>query len=152
VVERSGAPPTVLLVLRALHEKADVKFNADGVEQTLPSKIGVKQGDILGPVLFLFLVAGFQMAWRTVRTTTPPTPSTKPDGVLDTVRRQSGGSEGRVGADQVRLLETLYADDTGPYFLSREDLAKDTPLLFQLLEDFWLEAAQQAFLGVDKGV
>ena len=55
------------MVLRALHEKADVKFNVDGVEQTLPSKIGLKQEDIL------FLVAGFQMAWRTVRTTTPPT-------------------------------------------------------------------------------
>jgi hypothetical protein len=58
VMERLGVPPTVLLVLRALHEKADVKFNADGVEQTLPSKIGVKQGGILGPVMFLFLVAG----------------------------------------------------------------------------------------------
>jgi hypothetical protein len=33
----------VLLVLRALHEKVDVKFNVDGVEQTPPSKIGVKQ-------------------------------------------------------------------------------------------------------------
>jgi hypothetical protein len=42
----------------------------------------------------------------------------------------------------VRLSETLCADDTGAYayFLSREDLAKDTPLLFQLLEDFGLEA------------
>jgi hypothetical protein len=40
----------------------------------------------------------------------------------------------------VRLSETLYADDTGAYFLSREDLEKDTPLLFQLLEDFGLEA------------
>ena len=40
----------------------------------------------------------------------------------------------------MRLSETLYADDTGAYFLSREDLEKDTPLLFQLLEDFGLEA------------
>jgi hypothetical protein len=28
--------------------------------------------------------------------------------------------------------ETLYTDDIGAYFLSREDLEKDTPLLFQL--------------------
>jgi hypothetical protein len=90
-------------------------------------------------VLFLFLVAGFQMAWRTVRTTTPPALSTKPDGVLD--RRQSGGSEGRGGSGATAAFgDPLYADDTGAYFLSREDLAKDTPLLFQLLEDFGLEA------------
>jgi len=140
VMERLGVPPTVLLVLKALHEEVVVKFDVDGVEQSLPSIIGVKQGDILGPVLFLFLVAGFQMAWRKVRTTTPPTLYTRPDGVMD--RRQSAGegSEGRGGAEQVRLSETLYADDTGAYFLSREDLEKDTPLLFQLLEDFGLEA------------
>ena len=63
-MERLGVPPTVLLVLKALHEEVVVKFDVDGVEQSLPSIIGVKQGDILGPVLFLFLVAGFQMAWR----------------------------------------------------------------------------------------
>ena len=32
VMESLGVPPTVLLVLRALHEKVDVKFNVDGVE------------------------------------------------------------------------------------------------------------------------
>jgi hypothetical protein len=70
----------------------------------------------------------------------PPTLYTRPDGVMD--RRQSAGegSEGRGGAEQVRLSETLYADDTGAYFLSRENLEKDRPLLFQLLEDFGLEA------------
>ena len=44
------------------------------------------------------------------------------------------------GAEKVELSETLYADDTGALFLSREDLVKDTPLLFQLLADFGLEA------------
>jgi hypothetical protein len=38
--EAIGAPPTVLLVLRALHEKVGVKFNAGGVEQTPPNKSG----------------------------------------------------------------------------------------------------------------
>jgi hypothetical protein len=64
-------------VLKALHAKVDVKFDVDGVEKNLESIIGVKQGDILGPVLFLFLVAAFQMAWRKVRTTKPPALFTK---------------------------------------------------------------------------
>jgi hypothetical protein len=45
-MEGLGVLPAVLLALRALHKKADDKFNADGVEQTLPSTIGVKQGNI----------------------------------------------------------------------------------------------------------
>jgi hypothetical protein len=85
--------------------------------------------------LFLFLVAAFQMAWRKVRTTKPPALFTKPDGVLHGRNIDEGGAE------QVELSETLYADDTtGALFLSREDLVKDTPLLFQLLADFGLEA------------
>jgi len=104
------------------------------VEKNLESIIGVKQGDILGPVLFIFLVAAFQMAWRKVRTTKPPELFTKPDGVLHGRNIDEGGAE------KVELSETLYADDTGALFLSREDLVKDTPLLFQLLADFGLEA------------
>ena len=75
-MEKLGVPPTVLSVLKALHAKVDVKFDVDGVEKNLESIIGVKQGDILGPVLFLFLVAAFQMAWRKVRMTKPPASST----------------------------------------------------------------------------
>jgi hypothetical protein len=50
---------------------------------------------------------------------------------------REGGEWSKCG---FRLSETLCADDTGAYFLSREDLANSTPLLFQLLIDFGLEA------------
>jgi hypothetical protein len=72
----AGSEATVLSVLKALHAKVGVKFDVDGVEKNLESIIGVKQGGILGPVLFLFLVAAFQMAWRKVRMTKPPASST----------------------------------------------------------------------------
>jgi hypothetical protein len=62
------------------------------------------------------------------------------------------------GAEQVRLSETLCADDTGAYFLSRGYLAKDTPLLCQLPAAGRLRARDQAHSRppgstvVDKGV
>ena len=64
-------------------------------------------------------------------------PDDHASGPLYQARRRAGqAAEWRVEvAREVWLSETLCADDTGAYFLSREDLAKDTPLLFQLLED-----------------
>jgi hypothetical protein len=64
-------------------------------------------------ILFL-LVTAFQMVWRKVRTTKPPALFTKPDGVLHGRNIDEGGAE------KVELSETLYADDTGALFLSRE--------------------------------
>jgi hypothetical protein len=114
-MEKLGVPPTVLSVLKALHAKVDVKFDVDGVEKNLESIIGVKQGDILGSVLFLFFVAAFQMAWRKVQTTTkPPALFTKPDGVLHGRNIDEGEAE------KVELSETLYADDTVVHCSSRE--------------------------------
>jgi hypothetical protein len=46
-------------------------------------------------------------------------------------RHYLGSTSGLFRLRQVRLSETLCADDTGAYFLSREDLEKDTPLLFR---------------------
>jgi hypothetical protein len=50
-VETRGTPKLVSL-LKALHNRVIIKFFVDGVEQTMESIIGVKQGDILGPDIF----------------------------------------------------------------------------------------------------
>ena len=48
--------PNKLISLRkALHKSVKVKFGVDGVEQVIESIIEVKQGNILGPNLFIFL-------------------------------------------------------------------------------------------------
>jgi type II secretory ATPase GspE/PulE/Tfp pilus assembly ATPase PilB-like protein len=51
----------------ALHKIVQVKFEVDGVMRTLPSIIGVKQGDILGPVLFNSIICAVMMVWKQVR-------------------------------------------------------------------------------------
>ena len=48
-----GAPPKLIKLIMSLHERFKMKFCIDGIIHTIESIIGVKQGDILGPVLFL---------------------------------------------------------------------------------------------------
>ena len=49
-----GVPPKLIDVLRDLHQ-VDVNFSVSGAEASINSIIGVKQGDVLGPVLFVII-------------------------------------------------------------------------------------------------
>ena len=67
VMRKLGVPEKLVSLLVALHKTVEVKFEIDGVMRTLPSVIGVKQGDILGPVLFNFIICAVMMVWKQVR-------------------------------------------------------------------------------------
>ena len=64
VMIKQGVPPKLDSLLRSLHTTVKVKFEHEGVTQTLDSIIGVKQGDLLGPDLFTFFMAAVMKTWR----------------------------------------------------------------------------------------
>jgi hypothetical protein len=51
---KHGAPDHLVNVVRRLHHDAEIKLKVGKEEQTMPCSIGVKQGDNMDPVLFLF--------------------------------------------------------------------------------------------------
>ena len=57
-LERFGVPLKLISVLRAMHESIEGIFEVDGIKRRLCSTIGFKQGDLLGPELFTFFMAG----------------------------------------------------------------------------------------------
>ena len=67
-LERFGVPLKLISVLRAMHKSIEVLFEVDGIKRRLSSTIGVKQGDLLGPELFTFFMAGVMETWRAVAT------------------------------------------------------------------------------------
>ena len=66
VMEKFGVPMKLIRLLRALHANVQVKFIVNDVTNTIESVIGVKQGDILGPLLFLFYLAAVMTTWRNI--------------------------------------------------------------------------------------
>ena len=57
-------PLKLILLLKFLHANVQVKFVVNDVTKSIESIIGVKQGDILGPLLFIFYLAAVMLTWR----------------------------------------------------------------------------------------
>ena len=53
VLEKFGMPPKFCIIIVALHEDLVVKATVGNVEVCVESTVGVKQGCILAPILFL---------------------------------------------------------------------------------------------------
>lgn len=132
ILAKFGVPPKLIQLLSALHEHIEVKFEVDGVSHMINCIIGVKQGDILGPVLFTIFMAAVLITWRSAYKRPLCIFRSKEDFVLTGRRHQAKGSEFSVD-------DSLYADDTGVLFTSRASLEEFTPLLLKHFERFGME-------------
>ena len=65
ILEKFGVPKKLINLLKALHAKFTVIFTVDDITHTLDCIIGVKEGDVLGPILFTFFIAAVMITWRT---------------------------------------------------------------------------------------
>jgi hypothetical protein len=120
VLLRYGVPPKLVRLLIAMHRLVLVKFDVGGVVKTLSAIIGVKQGDLLGPPLFVFLVAAIMETWRLSHTYPLVTFRTRQDFVM-TGRRHTAAGE------TFTISDSEYADDTVMPFCSRKDAEEQAP-------------------------
>ena len=122
ILSRFGVPDKLVSLLVALHEHVYVKFTVDDVTHTISCVIGVKQGDILGPILFTFFVAAIMITWRATYDGSMCIFRSKPDFILTGRRAQAYGTE-------FALCDSEYADDTAVLFDSRYSLEYGVPRL-----------------------
>ena len=125
LLTKFGAPAHLVRLVANLHADVRVKLAVGEEEITFESTVGVKQGDTLAPILFLFVV---QAATETLepifreKGLEPLRFCTAPEGPLT-------GRPVHQDGDEFELRTVLYADDAGTAFTSREDLEMGTRLL-----------------------
>ena len=119
-------------MLKSLHEHVYVKYDVDSVEHVITCIIGVKQGDILGPILFTIFVAAVMITWRETLEGPVCIFRSKPDFVMT-------GRSYRAYGDEFALSDSEYADDTAVLFVSRGSLDTGVPQLMKHFGRFGME-------------
>jgi hypothetical protein len=134
ILRRYGVPEHLVNLIHLLHTDVTVRFAVGKVEAEISSTVGVKQGDTLAPILFLFVI---QAAMETLEPVfgehgiKVPTFRTADDDVL------TGRKTGEAG-ETFTFGKGLYADDAGLLFETRADLELGARLLKQHLTRFGL--------------
>ena len=132
ILSKFGVSNKMINVLKLLHATFKVTFEVDSVSHTMPTSIGVKQGDILGPALFIIFIAAVMITWRKIHKRPLCIFRTKNDSQLTGRRYNSKGTDFDVD-------DSEYADDTAVMFNSREDTEFYSPLLVDHFDSFGME-------------
>jgi hypothetical protein len=155
ILAKYGVPASLIAIIKRMHTGIEVRFKYGGSACKFPSLWGVKQGDNLAPVLFLFVMQAVMETvmqdWNMVE---PLAYRTREDGVTHSrmpraTWTETGGA-GWIGemSDQdwvqhygvttFNFWAALYADDGGFAFGSRGALEQGGQRLFHHLKRFGL--------------
>ena len=59
ILERYGAPPKLRSAISRMYQYLKVILRIGKIEEKMGKKVWVRQGDYMGPVLFLFMLMAF---------------------------------------------------------------------------------------------
>ena len=137
LLAKYGAPEPLIDVIRRLHDgfKLILKIGDETIE--IPYGSGVKQGDVMAPVLFLFVMQAFaetaEELWED-------------DWQIETLEYKfQDDNKGQLKSEKhnargfvLKLTHLLYVDDGAFAFANRQDLIKASELIYRLFEKFGL--------------
>ena len=136
ILKKLGVPDHLAFLIKQLHTDVKVKLKVGSADSCFNATIGVKQGDNMAPVLFLFYmqaaIEAMDRDW----------PVSKPEFKYKLDSQMTGRSHTARGKS-LSFWNCLYADDSAFIFASRADLAAGAVCCFETLRLFGLQMHMQ---------
>jgi hypothetical protein len=146
ILERYDAPPKFVATIEKCYQNLIVILKIKKEVVKLPQTIGVRQGDNMAPVLFLFLMSAFtetvETKWKTARIDVCTVRSiTGPE-----LAAGKGKIRGHLPKEYllnkltaIKILLCLYVDNGAFILSSRENMTKGLALIYSHFAHFGLE-------------
>ncbi|SVD79318.1 uncharacterized protein METZ01_LOCUS432172, partial [marine metagenome] len=134
ILAHFGIPPHLCSLILKLHTNNTLKMEVGGDDTIIRNTTSVKQGDVMAPILFLFVIQACLEAigadnW----------PGSKLLFRTKQVGGQVSGMKWSAVGDLVEFWTSLYADDGAFFFDSREELIAGTQAMGTMMRRFGLE-------------
>ena len=140
--ERYGAPPKLRPATSRMYQDLKVVLKIGKIEEKMSQKVGVRQGDCMAPVLFLFMVMEFaktlEIEWikADLKTINLRQHTHSPRGVGKLTRHKKYNFE---QGTLLALFCVLYVDDSAFTFEDRDQITRGLNLIYQHFTMFGLE-------------
>jgi hypothetical protein len=146
ILKQYGAPPRFVAAIERIYQDLIVVLKIEKEVVEIPQTVGVRQGDNMAPVLFLFLMSAFaetlKAAWREV--------GIEVCTVHSVIGTKLAAGEGRVRGHPpkkylsrhltvIEISQCLYVDNRAFIFLSRENMTQELALVYGHFARFGLE-------------
>ena len=136
ILAKFGAPPRLVRIIKRLHTDVVAKFKVGDEEVEIENTSGTKQGDPLAAILFLFVIQAC------LETMDIPKLQffTATDSVEGSKGRSVSGANWKklYGRESFMIWCSLYADDAGNMFNTREDIEQGAIAIFEHFAKFGL--------------
>jgi len=146
ILERYGAPPRFVDAISRMYKDLVVVLKIEKSVEEILQEVGVRQGDNMAPVLFLFLMSAFaetlEEEWKRHEievVTVGTTSSVDLEEGKGVIKSHAPDQYKSKHLTAFEIIQCLYVDDGAFIFSSRSEMSKGLELVYQHFARFGLE-------------
>ena len=144
ILERYNAPPKFVTAIQTIYTDNVYILKIKKETTEIPQTVGVRQGDNMAPVLFLFLMTAFaetlETVWQEQAIPTLKVITASDDNMINgKICSHTPAMFTLKTLTAYEILQCLYVNDGAFPFSSREDLKRGMELIFHHFARFGLE-------------
>ena len=146
ILEKYGAPPKFVSAIERMYTDLVVVLKIEKEVEEILQGVGVRQGDNMAPVLFLFLMSAFaetlEIEWKNQGIGVVTVQTASEEALLEgkaAIKSHSISQYTSRTLSAYEILQCLYVDDGAFVFNTRSDMARGLNMIYNHFAKFGLE-------------